>query len=100
MSLKIYSYLEFEVNPKNIVPSTIKSDDDNNGNENKRSSHQDVDEPQISSKNIHHDEQNSHGDTRTKQVKLFYLIKLNFILYFSRKMFVHFIHIQQLKLMK
>jgi hypothetical protein len=63
---------EFEINPKNVVPPNVKSDNNNN-NGNKNSSHEHENEPQLSSDNIHHDdqpEQTSHGDTRSAQKKV------------------------------
>ncbi len=74
--------VEFEINPKNVVPPNVKSDNNNNNNGNKNSSHEHENEPQLSSDNIHHDdqpEQTSHGDTRSAQVNYWFKKKKIFL---------------------
>ncbi|CAF0734490.1 unnamed protein product [Adineta steineri] len=68
---------KYEINPKNVLQSNVKTDNNGNGNSNKNSYHQYEDEQQIPSNNNnnnhddnHHSEQYSHGDNRSTQMKV------------------------------
>ncbi|CAF3970562.1 unnamed protein product [Adineta steineri] len=68
---------KYEINPKNVLQSNVKTDNNGNGNSNKNSYHQYEDEQQIPSSNNnnnhddnHHSEQYSHGDNRSTQMKV------------------------------
>ncbi|CAF0804890.1 unnamed protein product [Rotaria sordida] len=68
---KVMHSTTYDINQKSSAQSNTKFNNINSsGNENKSSHNTYENAQQISTKNIHHDEQHSHGDTQSTQMKV------------------------------